>query len=277
MMLEKGVCAPNINTDNHYTCFTQSELEEIAKSFNNFIKVNDLCSKDTCLPKIPINISSNKRKLWKSIYNRLSAFCKYEYCWIDLNFINIIPDNDLQEKLKFFTFKPKTTKTNYSWLSNYDINHVMKQYEKYDRSFKFLGSFPSDFQELYDVDYNALLDYRMVSIVLNLDNHKQSGSHWVSLVIDNNENTIEYFDSVGDKPSGKIRNFVSKLRNEIFPGYYYKSNKVEHQKLNTECGVYSMYFILQRLLGYTFEEINKKRIKDKDMNKLRKYLFRPRK
>lgn len=275
-MLNKSVCAPNIIADSHYTCFTKKELEDIANSFNKFIKKNDLCREGVCIRKRPININQSKAKLWKSIFNRLSEFCKYEYCWIDLEFIDVIPDKELRERLKFFVFKPKMTKTNHAWLSNSDIEYIMRQYENYDSNFYFIGAKPSDFYKIEDVDYDKIIDYRMVGIVLNLDGHKKSGSHWVSIVVDNEEGTIEYFDSVGDVPKGNIRQFVKKLR-EVLPYHSYMKNVKEHQKENNECGVYSVYFIIQRLLGLSFEEINSKRIKDRDMNKLRRYLFRPRK
>ena len=51
-------------------------------------------------------------------------------------------------------------------------------------------------------------------------------------------------------------------------------NKKQHQKKNSECGVYSMNFIIERLKGKTLKDINKKRIPDELMNEMRNILYR---
>ena len=87
--------------------------------------------------------------------------------------------------------------------------------------------------------------------------------------------TIEYFDSTGSPPNKNIMKTLKALVNAERCSVL-KISDFEHQKGNTECGVYSMYFILQRLEGVSFEEINEKRITDKCMNDYRDELFRPR-
>ena len=52
-------------------------------------------------------------------------------------------------------------------------------------------------------------------------------------------------------------------------------NTRQHQRLDTECGVYSLYFIISRLEGKSCEFINNKIIRDKEMNSYRKKFFRP--
>ena len=51
-------------------------------------------------------------------------------------------------------------------------------------------------------------------------------------------------------------------------------NKGKHQRGNNECGVYSLYFITSRLQGKSCDYLNKKIIKDPEMNKFRKKFFR---
>lgn len=276
-------CSPNNNINNidinsHYTCFTLKELQEIAIAFNIYIYSNNIClNKNKCVPKKLINIKNkDKRELWYSIYNRLEPICKYEYCWIDLEFIKLIPNEELCKKIQYFTFKPKMTDTNYSWLSNSDINYVLQQYEKLDSDFYYLGALPSDFYKLTDFDYKKLKNYNLIGAVINLDKSTQNGSHWVALIIDNISNTIEYFDSLGNKPNKRIRDFIKILKKKYFIDFKSKVNKYIHQRKNTECGVYSIYFIIQRLLGKNFDQITSNIIKDHDMNKFRKYIFRPR-
>ncbi len=56
-------------------------------------------------------------------------------------------------------------------------------------------------------------------------------------------------------------------------GFY---NDVGHQTENTECGIYSMYFISQLLEGKRFSDFLGKRIPDNEMVQYRKKFFRPR-
>ena len=51
-------------------------------------------------------------------------------------------------------------------------------------------------------------------------------------------------------------------------------NKIQHQFKNTECGVYSMNFIIRLLNGETFDDIVNNITKDDEMNACRKEYFR---
>ena len=53
-----------------------------------------------------------------------------------------------------------------------------------------------------------------------------------------------------------------------------KYNKTRHQFANSECGVYSMNFIIERLKGKSFEEVTGNVVKDEEMNSRRKTYFR---
>lgn len=273
-------CAPNIDIKTHYTCFSLDELIEIAKAFNEYIKKNKVCLGDSCIPRKYIDYKSkNRKELWWSIYVRLKPICQYEYCWIDLKFIRNIKDSVLREKIRYFTFKPKMTKKRYSWLSTTDINDVMEQYQEYDKAFKFLGALPSNFYKVQRMNYDRILNYKKFAIIFNHDNHDEKGSHWVVLLVDNELNTIEYFDSAGDEPNENIKKFIKNVYEFLSKRnleYKYKQNKSIHQKENTECGVYSLYYIIQRLLGYTFEDITHNIISDEEMNHFRGVIFRPR-
>lgn len=55
-----------------------------------------------------------------------------------------------------------------------------------------------------------------------------------------------------------------------------KFNDVQHQRKNSECGVYSVNFIVERLNGKSFEDIVNNIVPDEEMNKKRKVYFRPR-
>ena len=144
-------CAPNIDIKEHYTCFSEEELFKIANAFNSYHQ-KKVCKGEKCIIKNPIDISKKtKKQLWYSIYKRLKPLCKYEYCWIELEFFKKF-DQKLLDKIMYYTFKPKMTPKYNSWLSTVDINAILGQYEKLFTNFKFLGAQPSDFYKIKKVE-----------------------------------------------------------------------------------------------------------------------------
>lgn len=287
-----NICAPNIDIKEHYTCFDFDELKTIANAFNDYILKNKSCpklgkiknntNKKYCNLDTLININNKtKEELWHSIYKRLEPICKYEYCWIDLDFVYKIKDISLREKILYFTFKPKMTRKIDSWLTTKDINNVLQQYQD-NYNFKFLGALPSDFYKIINLNYNDISNYKKVGFVLNLDDHTKGGSHWVALLIDNNLKTIEYYDSAGKRPNKNIQNFINKVYNFLKKNtdgrgaYSIKYNNTIHQFKNTECGVYAIHFIIKRIIGVTFDNICNDIIPDEQMTIFRYYIFRPR-
>lgn len=270
-------CSPHrsesLGDSNLYTCFTKDELVKIAESYNSFTKI---CEKGSCYKVKKINNPQDKslEQLYKSLKVRFSALCKDEHCWVNLSFLEKIPDKQFLENLKYFVFKPKMTGGRWKWLSTMDINYVLKQYEKFDDSFYFLGAQPSDFLEISKNEVIFPRQKRKIGLVLNWDTHDRSGSHWVAIFIDMDNKTIDYFDSTGDSPKeNKHITSVLQFFKKQIPGSKIMINKKVHQKGNTECGVYSIYFIIQRILGNDFKSITDHIIHDNDMNLFRDFIF----
>lgn len=276
-------CSPNIAITNKYTCFDVEDLEEIAMALNIYIAkskaLNNYCNEKSqnCISYRPIDVKNKtKRGLWNSIRKRLSKLCDQESCWIDLEFLNLISNKDILDKIRYFTYKPKMPKNRKSWLSTQNINEVMQQYQEFDKTYKFLGALPSDFYTQIKVDYSQFNRYKKVGIVFNLDTHDKAGSHWVAVLIDNVKKQMEYFDSTGKPPNKYIKGFMDILQKTgIINGYSYLQNKIIHQRKNSECGIYSMYYLIQRLLGKEFDTITSTVIDDDDMNHFRDHVFRP--
>ena len=70
---------------------------------------------------------------------------------------------------------------------------------------------------------------------------------------------------------GKGKEKKNKIEQKITTIDY---NRNRHQYKNSECGVYSLNFILRLLNGHTFEEISKNKVLDDDINKCRDTYFR---
>lgn len=255
-ILKKGDCAHNLK-NNSKTCFSKNALIKISTELN-----------------LPIN--GNKDKLWNNIREKFSNKCNKESCWVD--HLNI---ND--DEIKKYTFKPKKPlewKYNkYTWLNTYDILFVMKQFEKYYPDFRFFGPVPLDCPisfncELTNLNLNNINkknNINKIGIVYNHDKHNEPGSHWTGLFINIPHKTIDYYDSYGIKPPKLIYEFMKKISNKEYKLIY---NDKRHQYGGSECGVYSMYFIIQRLENISMKQISDKNISDECMNKLRDILYR---
>jgi hypothetical protein len=293
-------CAPSKKyTDG--SCFTIGSLQKIAEAHNRFFGGDS--------DKL-IKISESKKDLVTELTNRISKCGTDQLCWLDINWVKQIKDYDIHNN----TFRPKGPQGRFKWLSTTNINDIMGQYEQKYVDFKFLGAVPIDFEDLpplgiSDLDFDQLFNSgkKKIGLVINLDEHWKKGSHWVSMFANLENNNIYYFDSYGIKPRNKITEFVKKIalwcykRNKL--GIQYGSskdkelndtesnfmrakknkyeeqmnisyNKIRHQFKNSECGVYSVNFILRLLKGELFDNICSNITTDDQVNECRKVYFR---
>ena len=276
--INDGICAPcnrkNSTKEKTKTCYSKESLIKIAHTWN---KANS--------KEIPIKIENqSKKQLWENIQKKLSMVCNNnELCWKKQDFIKKIHDIDIE----MYTFKPNYPKSwvknEHTWLNTYDILYVMKQYEKANDDFIFIGPIPSDCPtkihcELSKLDLINLKkkNINKIGIIYNLDTSDQDGSHWTAIYIDNKNNEINYYDSYGTLSIPLISKFIEKIveqynKNNIEPTIIY--NDKRHQYGGSECGMYSMNFILERLHGTTMYQISQMSIPDSKMTHLRKILY----
>jgi hypothetical protein len=175
------------------------------------------------------------------------------------------------------------------WLDSNNIADVMKQYEESNSEFEFMGPFPIDFaaQDPYEksskkclitevcnfrVEKSLAAGKKYIGIVYNLDPHFKSGSHWVANFIDIPRKMCYYFDSYGMKPPDQVAKFMKWITTHD-PDIRLQSNGRRFQKRNTECGMYSIYFIIRMLAGDNFKTFVRREPPDEFMLKLRDWLF----
>ena len=269
------------------------------KRSNNRNNRNTRKSKNKCLPSTVYSDISNKLKIKGNNSNHSKLFqsvgCQpgEEHCLLDKAPI----DNNLKKQLRKQYLRPrrplKWDGDPDMWLNNFDIINCLKQYEQAYSWFRFLGVFPIDFSApdpykqskspkcLYQetCKLNLKNEYakgiRGISLIFNLDPHFKDGSHWVALYInlqDIKKPFIGYFDSYGyDVPPliGRLmRSFKLQIRTcEL--GY----NARQFQFGDSECGMFSMYFIICMMCGISFENFCKTAVNDNYMLELRKILF----
>ena len=201
-------------------------------------------------------------KLWQILNDRFVQ-CQKEDCWL-----NAIKDSDLKKRIDRYIFAPdkpyEWKKNPNEWLSNFDIMNVLEQYENTYKHFEFIGPTPIDFDAVIsgrciqsELCKFQLSDYikkgkTHIGVIFNLSPHTSGGSHWVSLFIDVKDRTIFFFDSAGDPIPKEIKALVDRIQKqarEINGSKYafHQNNPKEHQMGNTECGVYSLFFIITML------------------------------
>lgn len=255
-------------------------------------------SKKRCLPsKIYSDISKKlKHTINKDdtiLFKSLGCQPGEDHCLLDKAPI----DDNLKKELRRQYLRPKRPKAwdrdPDMWLDNYNILGVMKQYEDAFSWFKFLGVFPIDFSApdpynktttnkcLYNetCELDLKMEYskgiRGIGMIFNLDPHFKGGSHWVSLYINiNNINKpfVGYFDSYGYEVPPLIARLMRSFKLQIHTcrlGY----NARRFQYGDSECGMFSLYFLLCMIHGISFKQFCKDSVSDNYMLQLRKILF----
>lgn len=223
------------------------------------MKIRDEYNKDHPDNKI---IASKPVLIWHELKMRLD--CKDERCWI-----KEIDDRNLRTQIKNQLFAPEHPPewlhNKNEWLSNFDIDAIMKQYEEKDKTFEYLATTPVDFNFIVDKSSNTCYEEILCNfdlktlmeagkhkfaVVFNLDKHDESGSHWISLFINAHKNIIMFFDSANGNIPSQIAQFIKTVKQQgLDNGIHFKflRNHKQHQRGNTECGVYSIHFIIEML------------------------------
>ena len=247
-------CSPKNknNTTDDYTCYSNSDLYKLKDMWN------------ARHPDRPIK-TKNTKQIWMLLKEYYTTICNKESCWV-----RQMTKNSKQEQELLDAFAPESPKewekNPNEWLSSIDILQVMNQYEKKYKCFDFLGPSPIDYdthklyekcvwEELchFDLDKHLQKKHNKIGVIFNLDPHYKGGSHWVSLFINIKNKTIFFFDSTGEQIPPQINKFVNTVieQGKQLPkpiNFKFDQNyPVEHQYGNTECGIYSIFFIIHML------------------------------
>ena len=292
--------------------FTKKSLIELIKAWNKY--------KDD---KIVYKDSESIRVLSDKLNNKIKPICddKQYWCWPGA-LAKIAKDDKTKEIIKMiadYELRPEMpiewAKNPIEWLSNYDIEAVMRQYsdeKKY--KYAFLGVFPIDFSEedkfgrcLYshicslNIKKYVNKGVKYLGLITNLDKHNESGSHWTStfIIIDprNKSYGAHYYDSTARPIPSYVRKFMRTVMTqckELYPKHNFRMtyNNIQHQKKNTECGMFSMVYQIRWLnlnlhhkklkMNSPLKDIkapekilNDNMITDDIMIQNRKYFFRP--
>lgn len=273
---KKAKCAPNPGKTQAFSCYTEEALHKMRYIWN------------MRHPDCKIE-STNAREIWNQLRDYIGETCSIESCWLKQKFIK----NHLDEELLSYTFAPKRPdewkRNPTEWLSSLDILAVMKQYERRYKCFNFIGPSPIDYDtHIYDGEcvWEELCEFSLkdhikngknkVGIIFNLDPHYLNGSHWVAVFINIKKKIIYYFDSYGEKSEAQIKKFMETVKKQgksLGIDFTIKENSIRHQYSDSECGMYSLYFIIEMLKDKDPEYFLKNKIHDKEVMRLRKEYF----
>ncbi len=278
--LKKINCSPKPKGEvNEFSCYTTRSLYKLRDLWN------------ARHPDVKITTNSPK-EIHQQISDKLSGVCNKESCWLKQKgdfgkMVSEMTDSFAPESPPEWKNNPN------EWLSSIDIMNVMKQYEKAYKCFDFIGPTPIDFdkKKLYgECVWDELCNFSLknqikqgktkIGIIFNTDTHDKPGQHWISMFINIRKKKIFFFDSTGDKAPSEVTKLIDRIKEQgqqLNPRINFKvdsSEGVEHQYGNTECGIYSLFFIVHMLEDKVTSHYLKTHIlKDEYMNKFRKIYF----
>jgi len=289
--VKNNICSPIVKNKTIFekTCLTLDAIQEIKNEYNKHANIT-------------IN-TNNPHKIWEILNERFTK-CNNDLTNKDICWLNQLKNKNISNKIKQHIFVPKSPftwiKNSNEWLSNYEIDSVLVQYEKAYPYFKAIKSTPIDFDttincicvsnELCNFNLSLFLKHKITKIgfVFNLDKHTGKGTHWVSMFVDILNKFIFYFDSNGSIIPSEIvvlKNRIVKQGNfHNIHFRFYNNVNIQHQQGNTECGMYSLFFIITMLtsniknkhlsLQQKINFFRKNKIPDKYVETYRQIFFR---
>ena len=277
---KRANCSPKpVGSKNksHGSCYSVDDLTRMKNAWNK---------------RNPDNMvyATDQPALISELTGKFAGACTNEQCWYK-QFADV---NELTGLDTLFApTAPSSWKTNPTeWLSSTDITAVMKQYSKIYKCFEFFGPAPIDFDKvisgscvedsLCNISIKRLMDAGKfkIGISFNTDPHNERGEHWISMFINIKRGFIFFFDSAGTKAPKQIialSNRIIKQGLALDPPIKFKFDQnypKQHQYTTTECGMYSLYFIVSMLEDKLTQQYLKTRvITDKYIQKLRKVYY----
>lgn len=255
-------CNPKVLLDrttvSHDTCLTNPLLQKLIEMHNKFYPKS----------KIDKNLPANRVL---AILREKNRDCNSDKCLLKKAGL---------EKHSDEVFAPQHDwKKPREWLSNFNIKDVMDMYSHSYPHFHFFGPVPIDFDSPdvcprngynlchFNLEKELSSGKTKFGFIFNLDFDKGSGTHWVSMFYDaspkNPKNSLLFFfDSAGknNTPDDRFEHIYGLANSIILQAKTAKKytelsknppvlifNKTRHQSGDTECGVYSIFFILTML------------------------------
>lgn len=192
---------------------------------------------------------------------------------------------------------------NADWLGDSNIENTLKQWQ-----IKFRDYFPYNFnmrnyasyridpetgRVIDEPDSLATINFedlyargvRCAACICNTDVYQGRGKHWIALFVDARPSspkwTAEIFDSAGNPPLPEWQSWLTKTKIQLDelaegggkPTAIVRAGNTRFQDSNSECGVYSLFYIWARLNGVPVDDFQNATVADKKMFEFRQHLF----
>ena len=171
------------------------------------------------------------------------------------------------------------TKDPETWLTNEDIEAVMKQYVEQHPNVLMLPYATMDFRKENGQCLNpAMCNFRVaeaiankivhVLVLINKDKYEGEGTHWVTLYVNLEEGISFYFDSTGKRPQPEPTKWINQVAVEWnawaavnapdrYPIMKKLQNTRNHQLGGTNCGLYSIFMLTSMIEPTHFMHLDK--------------------
>jgi hypothetical protein len=303
--IEQTKCAPSKQYEDG-SCFTQEALIEIATNYNNKNSKNkinlelskaelveelknrlsDKCSEQTCWLRLDIAKAlddeikddtfrpegPSKKYDWLSTTHINDVISQYHSVYNNFNFLGAVPlDFDdlpvLGIKNLNFDELIKQGKTK--------IGLVINQDEHWKSGSHWVGLF-IDFNKngIYYFDSVGSPPLKLTKkFITKIAKYMYKKKYNEELPVNN---VIKIFKTLKDIPDTKLNKVLNekKYLKNLVKNFDIRFNNIQHQFDNSECGVYSINFILNMAEGKEFDDVINNVKKDEVMNTNRKIFFR---
>lgn len=235
----------------------------------------------------------------EELKHSINDFCQDNKCDTDYTWLPLSISSSMKKYFRPFHSSEWNTRPN-EWLSNFDIDSVLLQYNEVFPSFHYVTSSSIDYdtligddvcvtQQLCSLDISTLYasGIRTVGIVFNLDKHTQPGSHWVTVCVSLDQHIFAYIDSNGNPAPPSIRRLYHTIVKQATQANIIKTddqlvyieNFTRYQTTNTECGMFCIYFLILAIYRFPIQTMIETMIQqryqfnDTYMRQLRTQLF----
>jgi hypothetical protein len=302
------------NKTNEYELLTNTNMSECAckvSSGGSNVDYEPVCSSKNVifvLSDFIVDTSNEKKeyddsmivKRAKEILNCDSESCILSNDKFNKYVIDKTGDNRLIKNELDINFKTKGPRDSTNLLNNNNIDETLLRWSRefphfYNCPFSMIDFKETD-NEFHNINMSDIIlgnvskhdpvlghkrsKFKTLGCVLNTDTSRGHGKHWICVFVCCRFKawTIEFFNSSGNSPCRDIVEWMEKQRKYLKA----HNNNVDtvtvsqfvHQKGDTECGMYALYYIRSRLEEVPYTVFMNKRIADDEVTHFRKHVFR---
>jgi hypothetical protein len=285
-ILEEGICASTGRT----VCAKKEEIRRLVAALSGFMKdggvsIRNKSDEDVVAIAVASLKVVDEASIWS--HSAIRAAVGPEYATMVIK----------------RRFKPTGPAHSTALLTNVDIDSTLAQWASlstgpdrdraivvdkfYHMPFQMID-FAETGSDLAQVDLMAIkaAGYGAMGVVINTDRHRGPGKHWFCLYVDLGHDgtetdpiTLEYFNSSGNPPASEISDWLEQtshklLRDDKIHAEIVRSAARRLQQSHTECGVWSLLYIRERLEGKPPTWYYDVGANDNDMISARARLFR---